>query len=156
MNGIDACHAMRTAIEGLHEGLGALASIQRELDEALTLSTPAPALLESYTQHLERVAQADARRIEALNMLGLGTADMSTVIARCQDIELASLWDEVREQLPNVALHNRKHAQFLQRASAGIQAGLVLLGVMPNQPPLYGPSGQKQGASVQTRPLGSA
>lgn len=156
MNGVDACHAMRTALEGLHEGIGALASIQCALDEALTLSAPAPALLESYTQHLEHVLQADARRIEALNMLGLDAADMSTAMARCQDIDLASLWDDVREQLPNVALHNRKHAQFLQRASAGIQAGLVLLGVMPSQPPLYGPSGQKQGTSVQTRPLGSA
>ncbi|MEW6444510.1 MAG: hypothetical protein ACOZAQ_07015 [Pseudomonadota bacterium] len=156
MGSDSACRDLRESIGELRAILEQLALTQAELDLSLTRSVPDQPLLDRYSQQLEHLAEADRKRVEALRGMTLDTGRMAAAIGRCQDVDLASLWDEVREQLPGVALNNRKHAQFLQRAAVGIRNSLVLLGVLPSQPPLYGPSGQKQGGSVLTRPLGSA
>ena len=129
--------------------------LQPQLEEAFAQNEPAPSLLQQYNQLLEKLTQADGERIASLTALGLDKTDMDTALAQCDAVHLSEMWEAVCQQLPQVAITNRKHAQFLYKATASIQTGLSLLGASGNQPPLYGPSGQKE-ASLSTRTLGSA
>lgn len=150
-----SCLQLRASIEALQAVLGELAELQPKLDQAFGASALEPALLQRYNQLLDSLAQADSNRISALKLMDLAPQDMEGAFARCELPHLSSAWASVRQQLPQLALTNRKHAQFLHKATASIQTGLGLLGAAPSQPPLYGPSGQKE-AALNTRTLGSA
>lgn len=142
-------------MEGLAAGLDELAALQARLDEALPQNTLPPELLQHYNQQLEKLVEAEGQRVRALTMLGLPPEGMPAALMACPDLDLAPLWEAIREKLPLIALNNRKHAQVLHKATASIHTALGLLGILPAQPPLYGPSGQRQTASTG-RPLGSA
>jgi flagellar biosynthesis/type III secretory pathway chaperone len=147
------CSLLRSALEELRGGLEQLAELQDRLDESLPRNSLPPELLQHYNQQLDRLLEAETLRAKALTSLGLGPNQMNDALGACPD--LASLWESIRERLPRVALNNRKHSQVLHKASASIHASLGLLGVLPAQPPLYGPSGQRE-STPTGRPLGSA
>jgi len=149
------CTLLRSALEGLRAGLDQLAELQASLDDSLPRNTLPPELLQNYSQQLERLLEAEALRTKALAMLGFGTNQMNEALGACPSADLASLWEAIRERLPQIALNNRKHAQVLHKASASIHAGLSLLGILPTHPPLYGPSGQRE-TPPTGRTLGSA
>jgi hypothetical protein len=149
------CTLLRSALEELHAGLEQLAELQGRLDDALPRNTLPPELLQHYSQQLDRLLEAETLRIQALERLGFSPTQMNDALGSCPSADLAPLWASIREKLPLIALNNRKHAQVLHKASASIYAGLGLLGVLPAQPPLYGPSGQRE-TPPSGRTLGSA
>lgn len=151
----DPCQTLTAAIESLRTSLDELSSLQPQLEQAFAQNTLAPSLLQQYNQLLEKLTQADGERIASLTAMGVDITDMDAALAHCHAAHLTGMWAVVCQQLPQVAITNRKHAQFLYKATASIQTGLGLLGASGNQPPLYGPSGQKE-ASLSTRTLGSA
>ncbi|GEM_PF-1710075 len=150
-----SCLRLTEAVSKLHAGLDELTSLQPLLETAFARNTLAPSLLDQYKRLLDRLTQADGERVFALKSLGLGDMDMTAALRHCELDDLAEAWGQVREQLPRIAITNRKHAQFLHKATATLQSGLGLLGATGNQPPLYGPSGLKE-SSLHTRTLGSA
>lgn len=149
------CTLLHSALEGLHAGLEKLAELQERLDDSLPRNTLPPELLQNYSQQLDRLLEAETLRTKALAVIGFGPNQMNDALGSCPSSDLVPLWESIRERLPLIALNNRKHAQVLHKASASIHAGLGLLGVLPAQPPLYGPSGQRE-ASPTGRTLGSA
>jgi len=149
------CGQLRTSIEALSSAMGELAGLQSRLDQAFGGSTFDPVLLQQYNSLLDALAQADARRVSALKAMGLVPSDMDGAFSRCALPRLSDDWAVVRRKLPQVALTNRKHAQFLHKAMTSISTGLSLLGASAGQPSLYGPSGQRE-AAFNMRKLGSA